>query len=183
MKREEILLYLSTNTIRLYLVNLGKENIIEKDTSLFFEFGEILDEKKCEKELTNIFAKLSFNLLKPNITILYNDISHSDIKFLYRCSIREVNFNYIYFVSITNLVKKYVKKDNIVIFDKNYYTLIDQHEKTIHEEYINFEPIYIGKKDSKYSHYSDKDIIWNTFKTYFTKLRTCDKMDVGDDEY
>ena len=184
MRREEILLYLTQDRINIYFVKAGRETIIDKDTSLFFEFGEISNERECEKVLTEILSKMNFSLfyLKPNLTILYNDVCKSDIRFLYRCSVREVNFNSIYFVPITKLVKNYIKKKNIVVFDKNYYTDIDSGEKFVSEELIDFEQIYIGKKDDKHSHYSESNILWETFKSYFTKIRTCDKMDVGDDE-
>lgn len=183
MKREEILLYICTNEIKIYLVGTGKESIIEKDTSLFFKMGEISNVLLGEKVLTEILTKLSFSLfyLKPNITILYNDVCNADIKYLYRSLFRELNFNLIYFVPLTKLVKDCIKKKNIVVFDGDYYTDVDRGEKFMSEKCIEFEPVFIGKKDNIHTHYSDDNIIWNTFKSYFTNLRSCDKMDVGDD--
>lgn len=184
MKREEILLYISENKFHVYLNSSKEEKIIEKDTSLFFKYGEISNVHACERACTEILSKLNFRLLylKPNITILYNDVCNADMKYLYKSSLRELNFNAVYFVPLTKLVKDGIKKSNVVVFDENYYTDIDRGEKFMEESCIESEPVYIGKKDNIHIHFSDKDIIWSTFKTYFTNLRTCDKMDVGDDD-
>lgn len=183
MKREEILLYMQNDVTRVYLVNSSKENIINVDTSLFFKFGEISNVALCEKFLTEVLVKVNSGLfyLRPNITILYNDVSYSDIKYLYKSSIKELNFNLVYFVPLSKLVKTYIKKRGVVVFDKNYYTDIDRGCKLKSISGIEFEPILIGGRDNAHTHYSDKDIIWKTFKTYFTNLRSCDKIDVGDD--
>ncbi len=183
MKREEILLYITVNKIHIYLVSSDSLKIIEKDTSLFLKLGEISDVVKSGKVLTEILSKLNFSLfyLKPNITILYNDVCNADAKYLYRSAIRELNFNNVYFVALTKLVKDYIKKRNVVIFDTNYYTDIDRGEKYMDEASVDKDSILIGKKDGVHTHYANENIIWTTFKSYFTNLRTCDKMDVGDD--
>ena len=183
MKREEILFYMTVNKISIYLIEARSEKIIESDTSLFFKLGEISNVLECRKVVTEILSKLNFSFLylKPNITILYNDVCNSDLKYLYKCVLRELNFNTIFFAPVRKLVKDYINKQNIVIFDENYYTDIDRGEKYLNLKCISFDPILIGKKDNVHKHYAKEDIIWSTFKTYFTNLRSCDKMDVGDD--
>lgn len=184
MKREDILFYMSEGKINIYLVNEKKEQIIETDTSLFFKYGEISNEFLCENKITEILTKLKFggSYLKPNVKVLYNDICYADAKFLYRSVFRGFSYNCIEFAKLSKVVRLINESKNLVVFDKNYYILVDRGEKCIVEERIDFEPIFIGKNDSLHIHYSDNDIIWNTFKSHFTNIDIYDKIDSGDDE-
>lgn len=183
MKREEVLLYLSIGKVRLYFVNAKDEYIFEEDTSLFFEYGEISNEKLCEEFFLNISSRinLGFYYLKPNIHVLYNDICYSDSKFLYKCALRGLSYNKLDFVPISKLITKIRKKDEVIIFDENYYTLVGKKRKTKSLEGIDFEPIMIGSKQTDNIHYADLDILWNTMKTYFTKGQSYGIIEPGDD--
>jgi len=184
MKREAILFYLSTDKLRLYRTRGKQEEVFEIDTSLFFEFGEISNVQKCARVLTKYLARMHFGpvYLKPDFIVLYNDVSHSDIKFLYRAVLGEMEANSIKFVPLTRVAKSIRDDENLVLFDKNYYTLVNRGEKLMNLETIDFEPVLIGNEDTSHLHYSEEDIVWRTFKSHFTNLVNCDNMDVGDDE-
>lgn len=184
MRREEILVFLATDKLYIYSVSAKKEKIIDLDTSQFFQFGEISDVEKCEKVISRELSKMDFKTfyLKPNYIILYNDIARSDTKFLYRSLFREIEFNTLAFVPLSKVARRINKSDNLVIFDKNYYTLVNRKEKCKSEDEILFDPIIIGKSDTEHIHYSDSTLIWKEFKTYFTNSRIYDNIEVGDDE-
>ncbi len=183
MKREDILLYMTSKKTYVYLKRSDKEYILDEDTSLFFKLGEISNEKMCEDFFTEISSKMNFGLyyLKPDITVLYNDVCSCDLKFLYSCALRGFNYNLIDFVPLSKVVKIIRDDDNTVVFDDNYYTLIGRGEKSVNESSIDFDPVFIGKKGTDHIHYADEDLIWTTFKSHFTKRRRYDIIDVGDD--
>ncbi len=164
-RRETILFYMVNDKIYLYRKVLKKENIIEVDTSKFFSFGEISDVEACQNCLTEIQAKMNFNAiyLKPDFLVLYNDVSHSDLKFLYKEVLKVFDYNEVKFVPMSEVVTKIRDDENLVVFDKNYYTLIVRREKCMNDDF-DFEPVFIGKKDREHIHYSDTDIIWKKFK-------------------
>ena len=79
------------------------------------------------------------------------------------------NYNDIEFVPITKIVKLINASDNLVLFDKNYYTVFKYNYKTDNVKNINFKPLYIGKVGTQVVHYADDGIVWKTFISYFTK--------------
>lgn len=182
MKREEILLYMSAEKTYIYLRQTKKEYILDEDTSLFFNLGEISNERLCEDYFAEISTKMSFGpyYLKPNIIVLYNDVCSCDLKFLYRCALRGFNYNRVDFVPLTRVAKIIRDEPNVVVFDKNYYTLVGRGEKTLNDSTIDFEPVLIGKTSPEHVHYSDEQIVWSTFKSYFTNRRRYDIIEVGD---
>lgn len=184
MRREEILVFLATDKLYLYSNRSKKEKIIDLDTSHFFRHGEISNVSECEKVITEKLLKMDnrTTYLKPNYIILYNDVCWSDIKFLYRSVMRGVEYNSLKFVPITRVAKKINQSENLVIFDKNYYILVNRGERCMDITNVSFEPIMIGEANSLHVHYSDLDIVWRKFKTYFTNSEMYDNMDVGDDE-
>lgn len=171
MKREEILYYMKEDKIYLFAVYSKKERVIELDTSSFFKFGEISDVRKLRKTISEILNKFSFGpiYMKPNLNILYNDVTNCDIKYLYENVFATQDFNKINFFCLTDIAKRINNSNNLVVFDKDYYTLINKKIKTTDKNIIDFDPILIGKKMSTCIHYSEENIIWNTFKSYFTK--------------
>lgn len=175
---------MENDRIYIYSVNAKKEHIYDVDTSLFFKLGEISNEKLCESTITELLAKISFGpfYLKPNLIVLYNDICNCDLKFIYRCALSGFNYNHIDFVPLSKLVKKIKNDQNIVVFDKNYYTLIDRGEKIMQASTFDFEPVVVGEPKSVHMHFSGDDLIWKTFKSYFTNRRRYDMIDAGDDE-
>lgn len=184
MKREEILFYLSTGKIHVYLVKNKKEYIETLDTSLFFKLGEISNVVRCSEAITKLLSKMNFGLyyLKPNITVLYNDVCSADTKFLYRSVLETLGYNNLNFVPLTKLAKKIGKGKNLVVSDGDYYTLVNRGEKSMSLDSVDFDPIILGKTDKSHVHYSDVDIIWKAFKSYFTNDKSYDMIDVGDDE-
>lgn len=154
------------------------------DTSLFFKYGEISNVNTCSEAITKIMAKMNFGLyyLKPNIIVLYNDVCSADAKFLYKSVLESIGYNKLSFVPLTKLVKRIGKGKNLVVCDGDYYTLVNRGEKCMSLESIDFDPIILGKNDDSHVHYSDGDIVWKSFKTYFTNKQSYDMIGVGDDE-
>lgn len=183
MKRETILFYLSTNSMRLYLVRSKKEYVLKEDTSLFFKYGEIKNVELGRKYLSKIISKLKFGLyyLKPDLVVLYNDVCSCDNEFLYRGLLEEIDANGIKFVPLTKIAMDIRDDENLVVADGDYYTLLNRREKVNSLDSLGFEPVIIGEKDDNYIHFSDDSIIWNKFKSCFTKDETYDIMEVGDD--
>lgn len=183
MKREEILFYLSEGKLSLYFANAQEEKIFDIDTSLFFKCGEISNVQKCENALTEILSKIKFNhsYLKPDLIVLYNDVCYADMKYLFRCALRGFSYNTIRFIKLTKVVKEISKDKNIVVFDKNYYTLIDRGEKCMDDGRLGENPIIIGKSRTAHIHYPEEDIVFRTLKSCFTNADIYDNMDVGDD--
>lgn len=184
MQREEILFYMRSGELDIYQTKSKKEKKIEFDNSLFFEFGEIKNAEEGLKTLSELISSIKLNpfYLKPKLIILYNDICHSDSKFLYKYVLKDLECSEIKFVPLSTIVKKIKDDDRVVVFDKNYYTVIGQKTKIASLDSLDFEPIIIGKKDTNYIHFPDKDTVWKAFKTYFTNSQRCDTIVVGDDE-
>lgn len=171
MKREEVLFYLTTGKIQFYLVNSKKEIFVKLDTSLFFKFGEISDVNLCSDVISDIISKKKIlnGILKPTITVLYNDNMYSDLKYLYKTALIPFNYNSIKFIGLNEIIK-YIKDDKkVIVFDGDYYTYYKDGFKCKNIDNIDFEPILIGIKSEDNIHFSDQNLIWNTFKTHFTK--------------
>ncbi len=183
MKRESILFYLAVNKLYLYFINSKKETIVELDTSLFFEFGEIKDIKKCQKEIMKILAntKIKNLYVKPNLIILFNDISHSDIVYLYKEVFKELEYNKIYFIPLSKIASEIAPKRDVVVFDKNYYTDFKNNYKLDEQAEFSDDTIFIGLVSDKNLHFSNEFIIWETFKSHFTNGLEYVKMITGDD--
>lgn len=183
MKREDILLYLVDNKVYVYLTKRMHLEVEELDTSLFFEFGEIKNVHLCLETLNKLFSKLKLGTirLKPNFIVLYNDVSHSDIKYLYRSVLQGIEFNSVSFAPLSEVVRMVHDSERVIFADKNYYTIFKDNVKTTSLEGLDFEPILIGEVSDEYLHYSEPDIIFDTFKSCFTKFISYDNMDVGDD--
>ena len=149
-----------------------KNEIIEKvDTSLLFKYGEITDVKKFQSMIEDILNKerLLGGILKPDIIVLYNDVTNCDLKFLYEVGLEPFGYNKITFIELSKIVKQISKNNNIVFFDKNYFTIFKNNQKLENTEFLDFEPIIIGSNKEDNLHFSDNDLIWNYFKTHFTK--------------
>ena len=167
MKREEILFYLSNGLVHLYFKNTKKEVIFDVDTSSFFKFGEISDVEKFQEEIEKIAEKtFSGSILKPIVHVLYNDITYSDQKYLYKVGLSSFNYSNIKFYELSGLIRKIDKNKNILIFDKDYYTDIKNRCKLKNIDELENDPIIIGENDGKCTHFSDKNLIWNEFKYY-----------------
>ena len=104
MKREEVLLYINSSKMYIYFEKKKKEVIKTIDTSSFFKYGEIYNEEKFIEILDNYFNEKF--LLKPNVTVLYNDICNSDIKYLYKEAMQAIGFNVIKFIGYNELFQK-----------------------------------------------------------------------------
>lgn len=171
MKREAILFYMQNDKIYIYLSNVKKEIIEKLDTSLLFKYGEISNIKAFRNTIESIIDKnkLLGGILKPNIMVLYNDITNCDLKFLYEIGLEPFSYNKITFFALSELIKEISKNDNIIFFDKDYYTIFKNCKKIKNIDNLDFEPIIIGSNKENNLHYSGNDIIWNKFKTHFTK--------------
>ena len=80
MKREDILFYMQGGKINIYLVNSKKEIVKKVDTSPFFKFGNISNVEKFSDTIHSFIGELHIGIMKPNLTVLYNDNTTSDIK-------------------------------------------------------------------------------------------------------
>ena len=172
MKREEVLFYMTNDKIHVYLSNAKREIIEEVNTSTFFKYGEISDIEICREEISSFISRnnLIKGVLKPDLIVLYNDICNCDLEYLYKSVLAYFNYNEIKFLRLTNLVKNIKNYENIVIYDKDYYTIIGTKEKKKNLSDLDFLPIVIGEIDKDFLHFSDKNLIWNIFKTHFTNL-------------
>lgn len=170
MKREEVLFYINQNKIHLYFNNLKKEIIEDVDTSTFFKYSEISDvnlaKEKISEKVSKYFA--SIYLFKPDFFVLYNDITHCDLKYLYREILDFTNYNKINFIELSTLVKKINNSERVVVFAGDSYTYFKENIKIKDLLSINFDPILIGARDENYLYYSDENLIWNAFKSHFT---------------
>lgn len=184
MKRESILFYLKSNKIYFYLMNSKKEYVECLDTSLFFKYGEISNVRLCIEAITKLVEKMNLGLyyLKPNITVLYNDVCYADAKFIYRSVLDTIGYNKIDFVPITKLAAKIKDDKNVVISDGDYYILVKSRRRVDSLNSLDWDPVVIGSVDDKYVHFADEEIIYKTFKSCFTKGGNYDIMVVGDDE-
>ena len=171
MKKEVILFYISSNIINMFLVNKKREIIKEVDTSSFFKFGEISCVKNFKTSLEKIVneEKVLTGLFKPNLIVLYNDVTYCDLECLYELALLPFNYDKINFVPISNIVKTVNANEKLVFFDKNYYTVFKGNYKTDNKSIVPIDSIFIGKTDDESIHYSDSTILWKTFISHFTK--------------
>ena len=171
MKREIILFYMINDKIFIYLTKAKREIIKEFDTSSFFKCGEISNVKHLALTVNKIIDenKVLTRILKPNLIVLYNDITSCDLNYLYEKSLLPFNYEKIDFVPLSKIIKMINEDERIVFFDKNYYTVFKDNYKTLDKYKIDFKPIYIGKNNTRETHYSNNLIVWNTFISCFTK--------------
>lgn len=171
MKRETVLFYLTNGKIQIYLVNAKKEITVKTDTSLFFKFGEISDVSVCSDTIMDVINSKNIlkGILKPSLKVLYNGNTNADLKYLYKSALLPFNYNSIDFIDLNEIIKFIKDDERVIVFDKDYYTFYKDGKKTSDIDYIDFEPILIGIKKSENIHFSDINIIWNTFKSHFTK--------------
>ena len=168
MKREEVLLYINTNKIYIYLTHKKKEIIKKINTSSFFKYGEIYNEQNFIEELDKEFNEKF--LLKPNITVLYNDICNSDIKFLYKEALTNIGFNKINFIGYNELFKSNKFYNRLIILDGDYYIFLKENMKRKDLSPITYKPVIIGTKENEYTHYADDNYIYNEFKKHVLKM-------------
>ena len=170
MRNENILIFLEKNKFYFYNIKTKKEIIEEVDMTSFFEFGEIKSVNKFQEYIKSFLDKYNIaSFLKPNISVLYNDVSYSDQESLYKLVLNEFNYSNISFIKMRKIVSKEDNFERIIYFDGDIYTSFNLGIKQFSLDFINFEPIIIGEKLDGYIHYSDKQILWNLFKSHFTK--------------
>lgn len=166
MKREVILFYITFNKIYLYLKKVKKEVIDYFDTSSFFKNGEISDVSEFSRCLNKFIekGKIAYGLIKPKIIVLYNDVTDSDLKFLYQAGLSPFNADDIEFTELSKIVKAITKDENIVFFDGDCYTVFKDNIKIKDIKKVDFMPTIIGHASKKYKHFADENIIWETFR-------------------
>ena len=164
MHREEVLLYINSTKLYLYRVNKDKDVIKKINTSSFFKFGEIYDEERfinaLDKHINERF------IFKPNITILYNDICNYDIKFLYRYAFDMLGYNKVNFISYTDIFKTNIYDEKLIIYDKDIYIDLYNHNIIKNIKDIPKSKVLIGNLKDSYIHFADEDYIYNLFKKY-----------------
>lgn len=170
MKRESILIYLKSGKFYVFLNKAKKEIIEEIDTSSFFEFEEIRSVEKFSEFVSKFIVKNNItNLIKPKLFVLYNEISHSDIVYLYKMALEEFNYSEIEFIKIGFLISKIEDSDRIVFNDSGCFTSFKFKKKSDNITAFSHDSIIVGDKLEQYIHYSDENLIWNSFKSHFTK--------------
>ena len=171
MKREEILFYLAENKMYFFLLKLKKEVVKKVDTTSFFKFGEIYSVDECFNTINKIVSKFRIvnGIFKPIVHVLYNDVTNCDLEYLYANSLLSLNYSEIKFYKMTDLLKEFDNYNRIVFFNSGCYTFFAEKVKLKSLNKIGFNPIVIGDNDCEHIHFSDSDIIWNRFKSHFTK--------------
>jgi len=184
MKREKILFFLEKNKINLYFINSKREEIITVDTSLFFKFGEIIDVKRCEECFLKILSHINYGpyYLKPDIFVLYNGIDQYDAKFIYSYVLKSFNYHEVFFLTFKDLVLQVFNNENIVVYHNDYYVILDRFKKMYSEKNLKHNPILIGKHSSRHLHYTDENLLWKTYKSYFTNPKNYGMIRLGDDK-
>lgn len=171
MKREEILLYINCGKVYIYKQYAKKEILLEIDTSSFFKWGEISDVDTGIEILEREISKNNIvsDILKPTLHVLYNDITNCDIKYLYRALLSVFNYNTINFYALSDLVKEIKFGKDAVLYDGESYTVFKEKIKLKDYSSLPLDYVIIGDHDKSNIHYADKDLVWNTFKSHFTK--------------
>lgn len=164
MKREEVLLYINSSKLYLYRIRKKKEVIKKINTTSFFKYGDIYDENRFIDEMDKYINESFF--IKPNITILYNDICNYDIRFLFRYAFDTLGFNKIRFISYNDIFKNNKNYNRLIIYEKNNIIDLSNKRKINDIKDISFKPIIIGNVKGNYVHYADENYIYNTFKHY-----------------
>lgn len=165
MKRETILFYISFNKIHIYLKNLKKEIIENVDTFSFFQCDEIKDVMKFSEIIEKMLIKknIKSDFLKPNIIVLYNDITNSDIKYLYQEALTAFNYNNIYFYSLSELINDFCKNKKIIYYDGVCFTNFYNKDKTSTLNLNEDDYYFIGKPYNNFKYFSNFDILWEKF--------------------
>ncbi len=168
-KNKEILIYIDSNYTHIYFKNQNR-TIIEKNNNII-KNSEIVNVEKTLKHLLEIDKKYNIynGYLKPNLTVLYNDLVSCDIIYLYKEVLQDFNYKNIDFIKLSDLIKNIKNSDRILLYDNNCYISFSLCKTFNQLNNLPFEPIIIGSKDSKFKYYSDKFFIWNSFLRYFTK--------------
>lgn len=109
-------------------------------------------------------------VLKAKIYILYNDVCNRDICFLYKYLFSFANYQKIKFIKLSTLIKRIKSDNNIVIFDRDNYTLLKDNVKRRNIDDIDYIPILINADDKGKLNFADKNIIWKSLKSHFTNL-------------
>ena len=174
MKREAILFFMENNIINIYFPKSKKELNEKIDTSLFFKYGEISNVEEFSNTIEKLIdnKKIISSIIKPDIIVLYNDITNSDLEYLYKIGLNPLNYNKIIFIKLSELIKDINKNEKIIYYDTNYYTIFKTKNKQSNIDNLEYEPLIIGNNQKDNLHFSKKDIIWQYFKTHFTNYKT-----------
>lgn len=164
MKREEVLLYINSSKLYLYRINKEKEVIKKINTSSFFKYGEINNEEAFINALDKYIDEKY--VLKPNVTVLYNDICNYDIKFMYKYAFELLGYNKINLISYTDIFKNNINYEKLIIHDKDIF--IDLYHKKVFNNIkeISKKQVIIGNIKGNHIHYADEDYIYNVFKKH-----------------
>lgn len=170
IKNNKILIYINDNYFHIYYLN-NKKEIIEPINNKFIVNDEIKSVKNGKKFLDKLDNKKNIysGFFKPDLTVLYNDITNSDITFLYKALLEDFNYKKINFISLSNFLKNNKEFNRLLLYQNGIYTSFKDKKKYESLDYINYNPIIIGNDNSGLVHYCDKFLIWNSFILNFTK--------------
>lgn len=169
-KNNKILIYINDNYFHMYFLD-NKKEIIKPIKNKFIIAGEIKDVFLGKKFLDELDKKENIysGFFKPDLTVLYNDITNCDIKALYKMMLDDFNYRNINFVSLSDFLKTRKDYNRIFLYENNTYTSFSERKKYESLDFTNIKPIIIGNDNSDRIHYSDKFLIWNNFILGFTK--------------
>ena len=170
MNKNKILIYISDNFFHIYFLN-NKTEIIEPINDKFMCYGEIKSVDKGKKFLDFLDKKYNIytGFFKPDLNVLYNDITNTDIKILYKLLLEDFNYKNINFISLSNFLKDKKNFNRLVLYENGIYTAFSLRKKYESLSFLKYKPIIIGNDNSGQIHYCDKFLIWNNFILSFTK--------------
>lgn len=170
IKNNKILIYINDEYFHTYSIN-NKKEIIEPIKKKFIVGGEVQNVNLGKKFLDKVDKKYNIysGFFKPDLTVLYNDVTNCDIKVLYKTLLEDFNYKSINFVSLSDFLKSRKDFNRLFLYENNSYISFRYKKKYESLEEIDFQPIIIGNDNSDRIHYSDKFLIWNNFILGFTK--------------
>ena len=164
--RKIFIFYFTKEYTFIYIKNSKKE-IIDKVNNTFMKYSEIIDYNRFIQYLNYLKNKyLILNtFLKPIIYVLYNDISFTDIKYIYSNAFKDTFYPYsINFIKISDL-----NYNGKLVYYDDCYTNLNKRTKFCSESFLSKKSILVGKVSNKHLHFSDKYYFWSKIKETIQK--------------
>ena len=131
---------------------------------------KLKDVKGCATFLNHIIStnNLLSGIIKEDVDVLYNNVSNCDIISLYKEALDFFDCKSITFTTIEDIISELKNNTKIVYYDGETYTSFSLKKKGNNIDEFPSDSILVGR-DSEGKHYSRKDIVWELYKSRFTK--------------